>query len=401
MKYISKPIINCLILNFSSTSSTLATAALIRSAIDEPNPEQNDIEVEDDNNSTTDTPVLEKRVKPTQRFRWSEDKTESLLKCLGSLKAEYEVRGLDFEADLVKLYSDVRERMAEIYNRNDFGPVEQTVIDDDLSPEDIAKTQVIIAEEKKMIKVGYTRIREKIKNIRQDFRNASLQGRRSGSGQFNYPNKELLEKLWGGSPATSCIANARTSLEEAENNQEFQESFELQTEQPSLNENNSFEDDMSDSTPQAKGPTAKFVDNKRKMLEKNLSANQRDQVFLNLARDEVKLKEKLIDGLTEATIQSNRALENISQSIVAVGKSIGDGLALLANALSAGQNQNQFPQSCSEYPMGSHNHNFRPIPNSYSRNYLYEQQRMSYVSPPQDDVSRTESPQNFQNPSLN
>ena len=33
-----------------------------------------------------------------------------------------------------------------------------------------------------------------------------------------------------------------------------------------------------------KAPTARFVDNKRKILEKKLSANQRDQVFLNFAK---------------------------------------------------------------------------------------------------------------------
>ena len=36
--------------------------------------------------------------------------------------------------------------------------------------------------------------------------------------------------------------------------------------------------------------TAKFVDKKRKLLEKNLSANQRDQVYLNLAKEDLKLK---------------------------------------------------------------------------------------------------------------
>ena len=72
-----------------------------------------------------------------------------------------------------------------------------------------------------------------------------------------------------------------------------------------------------------KAPTARFVD-KRKILEKNLSANQQDQVFLNLAKDEGQLKQKLIDGLTDATKESNKALESISQSMVAVGKSTGD-----------------------------------------------------------------------------
>ena len=47
-------------------------------------------------------------------------------------------------------------------------------------------------------------------------------------------------------------------------------------------------------------PTAKFVDNKRKLLKKNLSANQRDQIYLNLSKENLKLKQDLLHGLEEA-----------------------------------------------------------------------------------------------------
>ena len=46
----------------------------------------------------------------------------------------------------------------------------------------------------------------------------------------------------------------------------------------------------------------------------------------------------------EATKECNKALENILQSMIAVGKSIGDGLALLATALSGVQTQ-QTPEA--------------------------------------------------------
>ena len=70
------------------------------------------------------------------------------------------------------------------------------------------------------------------------------------------------------------------------------------------------------------------------MLEKNLSPNQRDQVVSNLEKDEMKLKQKLADGLTNATNEFNKALESISQSMVAGGKSTRNGLTLLAIDLS-------------------------------------------------------------------
>ena len=71
-----------------------------------------------------------------------------------------------------------------------------------------------------------------------------------------------------------------------------------------------------------------------KMLEKNLSLNQRNQVVSNLEKDEVKLKQRLVDGLTDATNEFNKALESISESMVAVGKSARNGLTLLAIDLS-------------------------------------------------------------------
>ena len=84
---------------------------------------------------------------------------------MASVKAEYEFRGLDFESDLIKLYSDVGAKMAETYDKNDFGPVEETSIRDDMTTEDIAIHKLITSEEKKLIKQGYLYIKEKIKNV--------------------------------------------------------------------------------------------------------------------------------------------------------------------------------------------------------------------------------------------
>ena len=120
-----------------------------------------------------------------------------------SVKADYEFRGLDFESDFLNLYSDVQAKMADIHDKNDFGPVEETSIRDDMTTEDTAKHKLIVSEEKKLIKHGYFRIKEKIKNVREDYRNAVVQGRRSGSGKFVHDYWNLLKELWGGSPATN------------------------------------------------------------------------------------------------------------------------------------------------------------------------------------------------------
>ena len=77
---------------------------------------------------------------------------------------------MDFESDLVKLYTEVRSLMAEKYDRNDFGSVITTEIGDDLSTMEPAKQKAAVAEQKK--------------KFRQHYRNAVTVGRRSGSGKL-------------------------------------------------------------------------------------------------------------------------------------------------------------------------------------------------------------------------
>ena len=48
--------------------------------------------------------------------------------------------------------------------------------------------------------------------------------------------------------------------------------------------------EISDTKGITTNPTPKFVGNKRKNMEKRLSANQRDQMYLDMAKDEEKLK---------------------------------------------------------------------------------------------------------------
>ena len=119
---------------------------------------------------------------------------------------------MDFQSDLVKLYTEVRSPMAEKYDRNDFGPVITAETGDDLSTEELAKQKAAVAEEQKLIKIGYQRIKQKIKDLRQDYRNAVTVGRRSGSGKLVEDNWDILKNIWGGSPPVINLLNTRCSL---------------------------------------------------------------------------------------------------------------------------------------------------------------------------------------------
>jgi len=138
-------------------------------------------------------------------------------------------------------------------------------------------------------------------------------------------NWEQLKSIWRGSPATVTIANAVTSYEsEEEPCNDLEDHSEEEKEESDEGSRGNVQEVTEKNAPE--NSTPKFVDNKRKNMEKQLSANQRDQLYLNMAKDELKLKQSMVDQLATATNKSNKVFEKISQSMESMGKSIGDGL---------------------------------------------------------------------------
>ena len=136
-----------------------------------------------------------------------------LVALLAEYKAEQELIGKDFMSDLVTVYKKLREKMAEQFPPEDFGPVSISPVDDNMNTNLLTKLRVEISIEKKQIKTGYDRVKEKVKSIRQDYRKAVTDGRRSGSGKIVCDHWDTLKTLWGGSPAVNSIQNSISSLE--------------------------------------------------------------------------------------------------------------------------------------------------------------------------------------------
>ena len=281
--------------------------------------------------------------KSKKRWRWTDEMVDVLLSSLTEIKSNMEFESKDFEADLVKLYSDLREVMASKFEADDFGPVSLSEKPQNATTNELSQIKQIIVEEKRLTKIGYDRVKQKIKDIRQDYRKAVTEGQRSGSGRLVCENWDTLKNLWGGSPATVAITNQITSIPGTQ----------LPLDTTSSHGDSADEDDEEENLPtplsnkRVRSPTlsgtAKFVDNKRKMLEKNLSSQQRDQVYLNLAKEEFELKQHMVQNLNNAQEQTNEAFKCMSESIASVGKSIGDGLALLATALAIQNQANNHP----------------------------------------------------------
>ena len=344
-----------------------------------------------------------------QRFRWTVEMQEKLLFCLGEVKIACEMKGIDFEADLIRLYGDVRTLMAQEYDENkEFGPVKVIDIPADVTPEEFKVLQAKKLTETKSIKQGYERIKQKTKDIRQDYRKAVNEGRRSGSGKIVCDNWDRLKSLWGGSPCTTALPNAVESysyeeesfnlpgdLSDTEEKQSESESDD-ETEKTANSTDRSLDASSitsnNDSSTGKKNaplnPTPQYVDNKRKFLEKKLSASQRDQVYINLAKDELKMKQDLANSLAEATRETNQAFTQISKSIEKVGESIGNGLALLAQAF-AGNMPQPTPMPYyqqTNHPMSYQGHQPKRFPPQYNQSSpVPDSSRSSFLS--QDNMN--------------
>ena len=264
--------------------------------------------------------------------------------------------------------------MSERCSADEFGPINLTDCDEfEGGP---TEWSVLNAEEKKNKKIGYERVKEKIKSIRQNYRKAVTEGTRSGSGKLICDSWDYLKHIWAGSPAVISINNSISSTRiDGDENENTHDDDDDDDDDEASNGGSSSEDSSdeadlivnkkkkndskksgsdSESQPISSKLTAKFVDNKRKQLEKNLSANQRDQQYLGLAAKDLEMKENMVKMLAESNTESNKVMEKMSESISSVGKSIGDGLALLAQALAAPQPRDQHPgfhPYMTSYPM--------------------------------------------------
>ena len=198
----------------------------------------------------------------TKRFRWSETMSSALLKTVHEYKSLKEFEGIDFEADLVKFYGDIRESMAEGYP-DDFGPVcvvAAPITSVATFPQ--KKYNLTLKQQSKDIKSGYLKIKEKIKNIRQAFKKALNEGTRSGAGKLVIENWDLLKDIWGHCPSVNKIPGAVNSIVESDEDED--EDFAVVP----ITVESEVAEVVEVTSENKRMGTPQFVDNKRKKLEK-------------------------------------------------------------------------------------------------------------------------------------
>ena len=299
----------------------------------------------------------------TARFRWNQgDKVSDLIQCLAQYKGTMEYNNSDFSADKVKQYEAVRQAMAQIYIDKPwyFGPVCVTPVDT-VNEDDFEEKSRLLKQQKDdkdMIKKGYNRVQEKLKEIRQSFSKAVTTGSRSGSGKIVLEHFDQLVQIWGGSPATEPLTFG-TNTDEVNNKDDAPNTNIINTENnptsiDAVPESNTIngdvyvsggEDSNDGMSPTLKrksveNPIPKLIDNKRKHLERQLSASQRDQILINESKEEAQFKKDIAEAIRQSNQTLGQCMQQMSMSILQVAQGLTRSVELMSQAM---VNQNVRP----------------------------------------------------------
>jgi hypothetical protein len=93
----------------------------------------------------------------------------------------------------------------------------------------------------------------------------------------------------------------------------------------------------------------KLMDNKRKHLEKTLSAAQRDKMLLDEAKEDTKFRKDLSQSINRSTDSFTNAMDGVSSTLMQLGKSICQSVEMLSRAM--------IPQQQQQHQPGGVNHN--------------------------------------------
>ena len=277
-----------------------------------------------------------KETKKTQNkkkeFCWTDDEVQLLLEVCYELKAESDYEGVNFESKRTK-YELVKDRFCEQYP---FVADEQYPRTNDLNS--ITKERVSV----------------KIKSIRGNFKKAVDSGKKSGGGRIIFTFYDICERIWGGSPAVRSISNGNDTCKELDDsfndeeceipsNQEATNSGvnedingkissdnESETaEQSTINESTiSSSTEDSNETENKENETVstvkKLTTERRKTVEEGLKGRRDKKLssklnseaqLINLSKEELNLKRKMIENFEKSDIEYNTGLQKVLKTM--------------------------------------------------------------------------------------
>lgn len=237
--------------------------------------------------------------------------------------------GIEWDSDKVVMREHVRINMGSEWPE-DFGKHEVTPPDKpiaDMSKEEYQAYAQIVKADKEVIRLGYRRIANKFKGLKQSYVKDCKDGLRSGAGQLTAKFWHDCHELWGGSAGTEPLDfGMETQTIDNYSHSNIEEDDTLCDGNPCDNTTEVVSpvslENTSETRKRKHQSTKNFVDHKRDKLQKSLTQKARQDVFLQHSQKQVDIQQAMLETL-------NRKDEGLDTAI----KSMAESTALLCNTL--------------------------------------------------------------------
>ncbi len=83
----------------------------------------------------------------------------------------------------------------------------------------------------------------------------------------------------------------------------------------------------------------RLVDNKRKQMEKTLSAAKRDQILMNATKEDLIMKKQMITSLEESNKSLQSTMQKMTESMSSMAEGISAGMRMIAMAMASPSQQ--------------------------------------------------------------
>ena len=172
-----------------------------------------------------------------------------------------------------------------------------------------------------------------------------VNGRRSGSGKIVFQHYDRLVKIYGGTASSEPLpAGVDTDTFNCANQNELIVTDEMLDEDLSVdvNTDTSANTDTPASKRKPEDACVKLIDNKRKHMERTLSAAQRDQLILKESKEEMNFKKEMTEIMKESSKNTVNAISGMTTAIENIGSGLSRSIEMLAAVFAHQQQQQQF-----------------------------------------------------------
>ena len=168
---------------------------------------------------------------------------------------------------------------------------------------------------------------------------------------------DQLVQIWGGSPATEplsvgiCTQDINSVNVDDHNQREGQDPAALFDEyddgddddglgpaggaSPCSDEEPEPSASVSNGKRKSSSPIPKLIDDKRKHLERKLSAAQRDQLLLKEAKEDAQLKRDIAEAIHQSNESFSNSIQQMSNSILQVAQGLTKSIEMMTTAMVA------------------------------------------------------------------